>query len=518
MIERTGSPTQQEHELLKLQHAPPLQDAARPSSASTLQSTAQPSHSKAESLNLIYVEWAEGDPENPYNWPKWKKAMVAFVGVFLTFHSAIGAVCYAWGADDIAREFGVSPTLSLLGVSLFTLAFGLAPMALAPLSEVYGRWPVYMGSYAVFCIVQLPNALTPTFAGVLICRFIAGVGASTGSAMVGGTLADMYKANERGMPMAFFTSATLFGTAAGSMYAAYVVANRSLGWRWIFWVELIINGASAVFMVLALRESRGSVLLSRRAKRLRKETGDDRYVCAADAARESLLVLIRYSLTRPFFLLFCEPTVALFSIWASFAWGLLYLFLVAVPIVYREAFDWQGGKASLPFIAMIIGALLGIALSPVQDRLYLRSARKHNGVGRPEARLYMSIIGSLLLSFGMFIFGWSAYGSHAHWSGSAVGILLGTFGIFTIYSAVFSYMSDCYGQWTSSALAGQSFLRNVFASAFPLFGRQMYANLGNQWASSLLGFLALALTAVPIALFIYGPRVRRASKFAASDD
>jgi hypothetical protein len=166
---------------------------------------------------------------------------------------------------------------------------------------------------------------------------------------------------------------------------------------------------------------------------------------------------------------------------------------------------------------MAIGAMLGVAVTPFADSLYLRSGRKHGGQGRPEARLYVSVLGSLLMSFGLFIFGWSAYGPHAHWMGPMVGVLLVSFGIFTIYSAVFNYMSDCYGQWTSSALAAQSFLRNVFASAFPLFARQLYRGLGIQWASSLLGFLALALSAVPVLLFFNGSRIRRASKFAASD-
>jgi multidrug resistance protein len=318
-IEQTGSPTREEQILLEASIHDKVGPSVRRTSTTTLQSSDLPSQTKErESAEIIYVEWAEGDKSNPYNWPEWKKALVAFIGCSVTFQTAICAVCYAWGADEIAREFDVSVTVSLLGVSLYTFAFGLAPMALAPLSEVYGRLPLYIGTYGFFTLVQLPNALTPSFAGVLICRFLAGAAASTGSAMVGGTLADMYHSNKRGMPMAFFTSTTLLGSAVGSIFPAYVVASPKLGWRWIFWIELILNGVSMVILLFVIRESRGSVLLSRRAASLRKETGDNRYVCAADAARESLIVMIRSSLTRPFFFLVCEPAVTLFSIWVCY--------------------------------------------------------------------------------------------------------------------------------------------------------------------------------------------------------
>lgn len=64
--------------------------------------------------------------------------------------------------------------------------------------------------------------------------------------------------------------------------------------------------------------------------------------------------------------------------------------------------------------------------------------------------------------------------------------------------------------YAASALAANSFARSYFAAAFPLFGVQMYnsestpcvddekavtdeEDLGYQWATSVLAFLALAM-------------------------
>lgn len=42
----------------------------------------------------------------------------------------------------------------------------------------------------------------------------------------------------------------------------------------------------------------------------------------------------------------------------------------------------------------------------------------------------------------------------------------------------------------------------------------MFHNLGVAWASSLLGFLCLALAPAPVLFFIHGERIRKLSKFS----
>lgn len=110
-------------------------------------------------------------------------------------------------------------------------------------------------------------------------------------------------------------------------------------------------------MVLAIffftKETRGSVILSRRAARLRKETGDHRYQCKSDAERASLAVLVKVSMTRPLLLLFTEPIVATFSLWIGFCWGIMYLSLRCVPLVFTQEYGFTAGQTGLVFFAIV---------------------------------------------------------------------------------------------------------------------------------------------------------------------
>lgn len=116
----------------------------------------------------------------------------------------------------------VSDPTASLGVVVFTIAFGMAPLVLAPFSETYGRLPVYISSAVLFWISFLPvplakvinyfciitsmlNNLWKNIATVLVARFFCGVGASTSVSIVGGMLADIWQTHERGLPMVFLS-------------------------------------------------------------------------------------------------------------------------------------------------------------------------------------------------------------------------------------------------------------------------------------------------------------------------
>ncbi|KAL4947068.1 hypothetical protein BDW69DRAFT_128004 [Aspergillus filifer] len=87
-------------------------------------------------------------------------------------------------------------------------------------------------------------------------------------------------------------------------------------------------------------------------------------------------------------------------------------------------------------------------------------------------------------------------------------------GIFAVYLAVFNYLADTYHVYASSALAPQSFCRNLMGGVFPLVSKQLFDHLGFGAAASLLGGVGLGLTLVPWFLVLFGERIRAKSKLA----
>ena len=81
------------------------------------------------------------------------------------------------------------------------------------------------------------------------------------------------------------------------------------------------------------------------------------------------------------------------------------------------------------------------------------------------------------------------------------GVPLGT-AIALILQSLTAYMMDTYTIYCASAIAATVLLRSVLAAAFPLFSPVMFRALGDQWASSVFAFLALAIMPVPILFWV----------------
>jgi hypothetical protein len=251
-----------------------------------------------------------------------------------------------------------------------------------------------------------------------------------------------------------------------------------------------------------------------------------RWKVKSDEERESISKMIGISVYRPFHLLVTEPVVFFFSLWVAFAWAVLYLTFGSIPLVFGISHNFSTQESGAVFAAMCVGAALSTILSVYQDRLlamYLSSPSKdvaNPGIikrrldlSSPEGRLYFACVESALLPIGLFWFGWTQF-STIPWIVPTLAVGCATMGIYSIYLATFNYFADTYHRYASSALAAQSFCRNMLGGIFPLVTVQMFKRLTFQGAASLLGGLAALLTLVPWVLVFYGPKIRARSKFA----
>ncbi|CEH14585.1 Synaptic vesicle transporter SVOP and related transporters (major facilitator superfamily) [Ceraceosorus bombacis] len=458
----------------------------------------------------IWVEWEEGDPENPFNFSPTRKWLMTIFATFFTMEVAATAGAYVPGIPSMEASLRHDlHEVSLLGISVYAFGFGLPPLVLAPLSEVMGRNTIYLVSHALYTILFVGIGQARNIQTVIILRFLQGAFGSTGSTMVGGSIADLFSSSDRGAPMALFATAAIFGTGFGPFWAGFVEQYIADGWRWIQHIQAIYTGAFLIIFTVVLKETRGSVILARRASRLRKQTGDGRYMAKSELERASVVTLIKGSLTRPMIMLFTEPVVTAFSLWISLQWGMMYALLESIGLV-SALHDYTPSQTGLVFLAICVAALIGNLLNPLSERAYARNYPKRGA----EARLYAAMFAGLMFPAGCAIYAWTSY-SDVSMAGPIIGIVVLMVAVYIVYLAAFSYLADSYGPYASSALAAQSFSRNMFGAAFPLFTTQMYKNLGYQWASMLAGLIGLVLGCAPFLLFRWGPQIRAKSRLSS---
>ena len=121
------------------------------------------------------VTFPPGDAENPRNWPAWRKWSIVAVIILVDLSVSWTASGFSPGSTEFSKEFGVSSEVATLGLSLTVLGFALGPMTLAPLSEYFGRSPVYIVVYGLFLLFLLGTALVQNLGGFLVLRLLAGL-------------------------------------------------------------------------------------------------------------------------------------------------------------------------------------------------------------------------------------------------------------------------------------------------------------------------------------------------------
>lgn len=110
------------------------------------------------------------------------------------------------GILNILRDF--ESTNELLGsfiVSIFILGYAVGPLVIAPMSEVYGRLPVYHAMNLFFVAWTLACAFAPNLGSLLVFRFFEGAGGVCAITIGSGTIADVIPAEKRGAYMSLYS-------------------------------------------------------------------------------------------------------------------------------------------------------------------------------------------------------------------------------------------------------------------------------------------------------------------------
>lgn len=462
------------------------------------------------------VQWMPKDFRNPLQLSASMKRFITLIAALETLVVALVSSAYTGGIVQIEEQFRVTTEIATLGVALYVLGFALGPLLWAPMSELFGRQVVFIGTYCGLTIFCAGTTGATNIQTLIVFRFLAGAFGSSPFTNSGGVIADMFAARERGLALSAFALAPFLGPVIGPIVGGFL--GMETGWKWVMGLLTILCGAMWFFGAALKPETYAPVLLRQRAQTLSKLTGHV-YMSKLDIdqGRPTLKEAMKISLSRPFILLFREPIVLLLSIYLAIIYGTLYMLFGAFPIVYEIHRGWNQGVSGLAFLGVMVGMLAAIAYSIPENNRYGKLLEKNGGYLPPESRLPPCMLASLALPAGLFWFAWTNSPS-IHWMVSiAAGVPFG-FGMVLVFLSVFNYLIDAYTIFAASVLAANSLLRSLFGFAFPLFTTYMYENLGIHWASCVPAFLALACVPFPFVLYKKGLSIRKYCKFSAQSE
>ncbi|PSR82796.1 bicyclomycin resistance protein [Coniella lustricola] len=453
------------------------------------------------------VWWdSDDDPANPYNWPTWRKATNCTLISMLTFVVPLASSIFAPGVPQLMQDFGSdSSELAAFVVSVYILGFAFGPLFIAPMSEIYGRNPVYHVCNICFTVFLIACALAPTLNALIAFRFLSGMFGSCPLTNGGGSIADMIRQEKRAAAMAAFSIGPLLGPIIGPVAGGFLAAAK--GWRWVFWVLVIIAGFATILMLVCMRETYAPVILERKTNRLRKETGNEMLRSKLDVGL-SPSDYFKRGIIRPFKMLLLSPVVTVVALYMAVVYGYLYLMFTSMTEVFEGYYGFSTQDAGLAYLGLGVGSMSGLVIFSLTSDRHLKKMSAKEGAGmKPEYRLQPLPIGAILLPIGLFIYGWTAE-YRVHWIVPILGTTVIGIGNLIIFLALQMYLVDAFTLYAASALAANTVIRSIAGGILPLAGLQMYAALGVGWGNSLLAFIAVALLPVPFLVVKKGEWLR----------
>ena len=177
-----------------------------------------------------------------------------------------------------------------------------------------------------------------------------------------------------------------------------------------------------------LQESFAPVILERKTRRLRKETGNSalRSKLSTGNPKEEL----KLAIVRPIKLLFLTPIVTLTSLYVAITYGILYLLITTFSFVYTSQYHFGEGIVGLSFLPAGIGMMIGVVTFGMVSDMMVKKSQAAGTELKPEIRIkpILTIPCGVALPIGLFIYGWAA-DKAVHWIVPMIGVVIFTAGL-----------------------------------------------------------------------------------------
>jgi MFS family permease len=490
------------------------------------------------------VPFSIENPYHPYHWDWKKKYLITIAYCLLQVFVTLTSTTYVAVEYIVEERFGVNSQVATLGQSMFIIGTAVGPAFLGPLSDLGGRKWVYVFTIFLYVVFNFGCAWPMNMAMVAIFMFIIGMFGSTALSNVAGTIGDMFCASdEASQPMALFVFSANAGPSIGGIVGEAIAENGSLGYKWIFIINIIIGSAFVVFLCFIPETLPRIVIEERTAMEGREvpnviwrefgyfkdmimwrkpsyqvlyeeklsEEGDE----AVIVEKVNTFNEMKFIALQALKMMVTEPIIIFMGLYNGFAYGILFLYNDGIfdVFVFNNGLSYMAAEAT--YLNFVVGVAFVILLQPVQTWLFKRDRARNGGVPRPEARFLISLVTVWGFPLGLFWFAFTSDGSVNYWSPIMAGFVLAVADPL-LWLAMLSYIIDSYSAagLSNSAIAAFCIPSFAIAACLAHAGVAMFENMSTKWAMATLGFISLGIVALVYIFFFFGERLRRASKLA----
>ncbi|KAL8747763.1 MAG: hypothetical protein Q9190_000421 [Brigantiaea leucoxantha] len=447
---------------------------------------------------------------------KWTILSIIFaVQVSMNFNTSL----YSNGLKGIEEEFKISAQAARCGAMIFLVTYAFGCELWAPWSEEIGRKPILQASLFLVNIFQLPVALAPNFASLMVGRALGGLSSAGGSVTLG-MIADLWDSDNQQYAVAFVVFSSVGGSILGPIIGGPV--ERFLDWTWAIWIQLIFGGVVQLVHLLFVPETRSTIMMDKIAKKRRKaDPGLNLWgPNEITPLRERLdLKEVLITWVRPFKMFLTEPIVLVLSLLSGFSDALIFMFIQSFTLVYTQ-WDFNPVQIGLAFIPIGIGYFIAWAafIPAIRRNIAERKAKPDDEKAQYESRLWFLLYTAPCLPLGLIGFAWTSGGPPIHWIGSMIFAAIVGIANYSIYMATIDYMICAYGPYSASATGGNGWSRDFLAGVLTIPATPFFENIGGeqhlQDASTILFCIAFVLVIAVYVIYWQGPTLRKRSPFA----
>ncbi|KAJ4525166.1 hypothetical protein HRR83_000837 [Exophiala dermatitidis] len=468
----------------------------------------------------------DGDEDNPQDWPaayKWGiVALLAFMAFTVTF-TCISVVPVSNRIVDDLSHGHSSKSASVLLVTIWELGESAGPLLIAPLSEMFGRYPVFNVANVLFIGATILAALcqtTPLFIGARALTGLAVASNVLSPAIVG----DMFVSDQRGSAMSMIMFAPLLGGAVSPAIAGLVA--ESLGWRQVLWMSVILAGICEVVFLTCFRETYKVAILKRRADKLRRSMDLHRgpglprppiVFADADMQTESHH---RFwdSIMRPAVVFGSSTVLQVMSLSGSLMFAFFYIMSTSLPDILEGIYGLSPAKTGSTFIAFSAGSAISVVIiNRLLDRIYVSLRVRNKGLDQPEYRLPLVIVGGFSVPLVVALYGWTAQIQLPVWVLVVTLVLLGSTTMLA-FIPLLAYVVDAFKLHSASALTAVIVTRCLMGTFLPLATQPLVSRFGWGWGFMVFAAASLAMAPIPVLVFKFGARWRRWSRYTCGSE